>query len=114
MTKTRHWKKILIAGLLWATLPGSLRAQMNMDPYFTAINYPLEKQSLMLMALPDFQSARYGNDYFTGMLMAEYGITSYWTVAVMAEGARKLLVCPPHTAACDIALISICSETTGC
>ena len=54
MTKTRHWQGILLAGLLWATLPGALRAQMNMDPYFTAINYPLEKQSLMLMALQDF------------------------------------------------------------
>jgi hypothetical protein len=88
MTKTRHLKKILIAGLLWATLPGSLCAQMNMNPYFTAINYPLEKQSLMLMALPDFQTARYGNDYFTGMLMAEYGITRCWTVAIMAEGQK--------------------------
>ena len=88
MTKTKHWEKILIAGLLWATLPGLLRAQMNMNPYFTAINYPLEKQSLMLMALPDFQSARYGNDYFTGMLMAEYGITPRWTFAVMAEGQK--------------------------
>ena len=61
---------------------------MNMNPYFTAINYPLEKQSLMLMALPDFQSARYGNNYFTGMVMAEYGITPRWTVAVMAEGQK--------------------------
>ena len=114
MVKTKFWEKILIAGLLCLTLPCWSQAQMNMNPYFTAINYPLEKQSLMLMALPDFQLARYGNDYFTGMLMAEYGITPRWTVAVMAEGARKLLVCPPHTAACGTALISICSETTGC
>jgi len=88
MTKTRHWQGILLAGLLWATLPGALRAQMNMDPYFTAINYPIEKKSLMLMALQDYQSARYGNDFFTGMLMAEYGITPRWTVGVMAEGQK--------------------------
>ena len=88
MVKTKFWEKILIAGLLCLTLPCWSQAQMNMNPYFTAINYPLEKQSLMLMALPDFQLARYGNDYFTGMLMAEYGITPRWTVAVMAEGQK--------------------------
>jgi hypothetical protein len=85
---TKHWKGFLVAGLLWATLPGSLRAQMNMDPYFTAINYPLEKHSVMLMVLPDFQSARYGNNFFTGMLMAQYGLTSRLTVGVMAEGQK--------------------------
>jgi hypothetical protein len=88
MTKTRHWEEILLAGLLWATLPGSLRAQMNMDHYFTAISYPLETHSLMLMILPDFQSARYGDNFFTGMFMAEYGLTSRWTVGVMAEGQK--------------------------
>lgn len=88
MTKTKYWKEILIAGLLWATLPGLLWAQMKMDPYFTAINYPLEKQTLMLMVLPDFQSARYGSNYFTAMLMAEYGITQRWTVGVMVEGQK--------------------------
>jgi hypothetical protein len=88
MTKTRHWKKIVIPALLWATLPGSTHAQMNMNPYFTAINYPIEKQSLMLMALPDFQVARYGSNFFTGMLMAEYGLTSRWTIGVMAEGQK--------------------------
>jgi hypothetical protein len=81
-------KEILFIGLLWITLPGSLHAQMNMDPYFSAINYPLEKHSLMLMALQDFQSARYGNNFFTGMLMAEYGLTQRWTVGVMAEGQK--------------------------
>ena len=42
----------------------------------------------MLMAMPDFQLARYGNNFFTEMLMAEYGITSRWTVAIMAEGQK--------------------------
>lgn len=88
MTKTIHWQKILIIGLVWVTLPGSLKAQMNMNPYFTAISYPLEKHSLMLMILPDYQSARYGNDFFTGMLMAEYGLTQRWTIGVMAEGQK--------------------------
>jgi hypothetical protein len=88
MTKINHLKKILFIGLLWITPPDSLHAQMNMNPYFTAINYPLEKHSLMLMALQDFQSARYGNNFFTGMLMAEYGLTQQWTVGVMAEGQK--------------------------
>ena len=88
MTKINHLKEILFIGLLWMALPDSLRAQMNMDPYFTAINYPLEKHSLMLMALPDYQSARYGNNFFTGMLMAEYGLTPRWTVGVMGEGQK--------------------------
>ena len=88
MIKIKHWKKILIAGLLLASPPGWLQAQMNMNPYFTAINYPLEKHSLMLMAMSDFQSARYGNNFVTGMLMADYGITSRWAVALMAEGQK--------------------------
>ncbi len=88
LTKIRCRQGILLAGFLWAILPGALRAQMNMDPYFTAINYPMEKNSMMVMALPDYQSARYGDDFFTGMLMAEYGITPRWTVGVMAEGQK--------------------------
>jgi hypothetical protein len=59
-----------------------------MDPYFTAINSPLEKHSLMLMVLPDFQVARYGSNFATGMLMAQYGITPQWTAGVMAEGQK--------------------------
>jgi len=81
-----HGKGLLLVGLLWATMPGSLYAQM--DPYFTAINYPVEKQSFMVMALSDLQVARYGNDFATGMLMVQYGITSRWTVGVMAEGQK--------------------------
>jgi hypothetical protein len=88
MTKINHLKEILFIGLLWMTLSSSLYAQVNMNPYFTAINYPLEKHSLMLMALQDFQSARYGNNFFTGMFMAEYGLTQRWTVGVMAEGQK--------------------------
>src|SRR5450759_4665512 len=79
-------KGLLLVGLLWAAIPGSLHAQM--DPYFTAINYPVEKQSVMAMALSDLQVARYGNDFATGMLMVQYGITSRWTVGVMTEGQK--------------------------
>ena len=81
-------KCVFFIALLWMTLHGMLHAQMNMNPYFTAINYPLEKHSLMLMAMQDFQSARYGNNFFTGMLMAEYGFTQRWTIGVMAEGQK--------------------------
>jgi hypothetical protein len=88
MINTKHWDKILIAVMLSAMLPGRSQAQMNMNPYFTAINYPLEKHSLMLMAMSDFQSARYGNNFGTAMLMADYGITSRWTIAIMAEGQK--------------------------
>ena len=88
MIKTKYWKKILIAGILWVVLPGWSQAQMNMSPYFTAINYPVEKHSVMLMAMSDFQSARYGNNFCTGMLMAEYGLSSRWTVAIMSEGQK--------------------------
>jgi len=70
---------------LMALLPGVTHAQMDMTPYFSTINSPLEKNSLMLMALPDYQVARHGRNFVTGMLMAEYGLTSRWTAGVMAE-----------------------------
>ena len=88
MIKTRLWEIILIAELLWVILPTLSHAQMNMDPYFTTINHPVEEHSLMLMAMPDFQSARYGNNFVTAMLMAEYGITARWTVGAMVEGQK--------------------------
>jgi hypothetical protein len=59
-----------------------------MDPYFTAINYPVRRDTLMIMLLSDFQSARTGNNFFTGMAMVQYGITSRWTVGFMAEGQK--------------------------
>src|SRR6478672_7485306 len=80
------WKAILLGGFLCVSPPGALRAQMTMGPYFTAINYPLKKQSVMVMALTDLQEARFGPNFATGMLMVEYGITDHWTAGVMAEG----------------------------
>jgi hypothetical protein len=68
-----------------AMKPGS-QAQMN--PYFSAINYNLPKDTLMLMALPDFQIARTSPNFFTGMLMAQYGLMDRLTVGVMAEGQK--------------------------
>lgn len=85
---TKHWKEILLVGMVVATQPGSLRAQTSMDPYITAINAPVEEHSLMFMVLPDLQAARFGNNFLTGMLMAEYGLTSRLTVGVMAEGQK--------------------------
>jgi hypothetical protein len=65
--------------------PGS---QEQMNPYFSAINYNLAKDTLMLMLLPDFQIARTGPNFFTGMTMVEYGVTDRLTVGVMAEGEK--------------------------
>jgi hypothetical protein len=63
-------------------------SQAQMNPYFSAINYNLPKDTLMLMLLPDFQIARTGRNFLTGMTMAEYGVTDRLTVGVMAEGEK--------------------------
>jgi hypothetical protein len=63
-------------------------SMMDMDPYFTALNYPVPQDTLMVMLLSDFQSARSSNDFFTGMGMMQYGITPRWTVGFMAEGQK--------------------------
>ena len=63
-------------------------SQAQMNPYFTAINYNLPKDTLMLMLLPDFQIARTGPNFLTGMIMAEYGLTDRLTVGVMVEGQK--------------------------
>jgi hypothetical protein len=67
---------------------GEDMSAMNMDPYFTAINYPVPRDTMMVMLLSDFQSARTGNNFFTGMAMVQYGVTSRWTVGFMAEGQK--------------------------
>jgi hypothetical protein len=67
---------------------GDDMSTMGMDPYFTAINYPVPRDTMMVMLLSDFQSARIGNNFFTGMAMVQYGITSRWTVGFMAEGQK--------------------------
>ena len=65
--------------------PGS---QGQMNPYFSAINYTLPKDTLMLMVLPDFQIARTGPNFTTGMIMLQYGLTDRLTVGMMAEGQK--------------------------
>lgn len=84
----RSLKGSLLLAMLWATLPDPVRAQMDMGPYFSTINTPLEEHSWMVMALPDFQDARYGSSFTTAMLMAEYGISARWTAGIMAEGQK--------------------------
>ena len=65
--------------------PGS---QAHMNPYFSAFSYNLPKDMLMLMLLPDFQIARTGPNFATGMIMVQYGLTDRLTVGVMAEGEK--------------------------
>jgi hypothetical protein len=59
-----------------------------MNPYTSTISYPLAKDTLMIMVLPDFQSARSTRNFVTGMAMLEYGLTSQWTVGLMVEGQQ--------------------------
>src|SRR5450759_3297971 len=68
---------------------GILQAQM--DAYFTTINHQVPKDSMMVMLLSDFQSARSTNDFFTGMTMVQYGLTPRWTVGFMTEGQKIFL-----------------------
>ncbi len=63
-------------------------SQAQMNPYFSAINYNLPKRTLMLMVLPDFQIARTGPNFATGMIMLQYGLTDRLTVGMMAEGQK--------------------------
>ena len=63
---------------------------MAMDPYFTALNYPVPQDTMMVMLLSDFQSARFTKDFFTGMAMAQYGLTPRWTAGFMVEGQKIL------------------------
>jgi hypothetical protein len=67
--------------------------EAQMDPYFTAINYPVPRDTMMVMQLSDFQSARSTNDFFTGMGMVQYGLTTNWTIGFMVEG-QKIFALP--------------------
>jgi len=82
----KRWWLSSIVSLCVLAVPTVACAQM--DPYFTAINVPVPQDTLMLMALPDFQVARTGPDFVTGMGMIEYGITPRWTAGVMGEGQK--------------------------
>ncbi len=67
---------------------GGTVLEAQMDPYFTTLNHPVPQDTMMVMLLPDFQSARSTNDFFTGMVMVQYGLTPRWTAGFMAEGQK--------------------------
>ena len=71
-----------------AMTAAAMDSQAPMNPYFSAIAYNLPKDMLMLMLLPDFQIARTGPNFATGMAMLEYGVTDRLTVGMMAEGEK--------------------------
>lgn len=83
--KTIYVTKLAVLAVFLAATT-ALYGQMN--PYFTAVNYPAPQGSLMVMLLPDFQRARTGPDFLTTMGMAEYGITPRWTAGFMIEGQK--------------------------
>ncbi len=74
--------------LLLFVLGGGVVLEAQMDPYFTALNYPMPRDTMMVMLLSDYQSARSTSDFFTGMSMVEYGLTSRWTAGFMEEGQK--------------------------
>src|SRR5713101_3766859 len=79
--------RVLLVILLFLFGGGAV-LEAQMEPYFTALNYPVPQDTMMVMLLSDFQSARSTNDFFTGMGMVEYGLTPRWTVGFMAEGQK--------------------------
>jgi hypothetical protein len=74
--------------LLLFLFGGGTVLQAQMDAYFSTINHPVPQDTMMVMLLSDFQSARSTNDFFTGMGMVQYGLTPRWTVGFMAEGQK--------------------------
>jgi hypothetical protein len=74
--------------LLFFLFGGGAVLQAQMDAYFSTINHPVPQDTMMVMLLSDFQSARSTNDFFTGMGMVQYGLTPRWTVGFMAEGQK--------------------------
>ena len=80
-------KHCLFLLLFIFTVGAVLDAQM--DPYFSAINHPVPQDTMMVMLLSDFQSARTGRNFFTGMSMIQYGLTPRWTAGFMLEGQKN-------------------------
>ena len=68
--------------------PAEAASTAPMNPYTSTISYPLAKDMLMISVLPDFQVARSGRNFVTGMAMLQYGLTSRWTVGLMVEGQK--------------------------
>jgi hypothetical protein len=80
-------KRCFLVLLLFVFGSGAV-LEAQMDPYFTALNYPMPRDTMMVMLLSDYQSARSTNDFFTGMGMVEYGLTSRWAAGFMEEGQK--------------------------
>ena len=74
--------------ILLCLFGGGVVLEAQMDAYFTAISHPVPQDTMMVMLLSDFQSARSTNDFFTGMSMVQYGVTPRWTVGFMTEGQK--------------------------
>ena len=65
---------------------------MGMDPYFTALNYPVPQDTMTAMLLSDFQSARSTNDFFTGMGMVQMRPHAPLDGGVHGGGAENLRI----------------------
>ncbi len=81
-------RKTCFLVLLLFLFGGGAVVEAQMDPNFTALNYPLPRDTMMVMLLSDYQSARSTNDFFTGMTMVQYGLTPRWTMGFMVEGQK--------------------------
>jgi hypothetical protein len=97
--------------ILLCLLAGGAVVNGQMDPYFSTISRPLPQDTMMVMLLSDFQSARSTNDFFTGMGMVQYGLTPRWSVGFMAEG-QKIFGLP--TAGCGSIVTFALSHTATC
>jgi hypothetical protein len=80
------------AAVVMSAIPGLAQQNdmptMAMNPYFSTLNYSVQRDTMMVMLLSDFQAARATNDFITSMDMAQYGLTSRWTVGFMLEGQK--------------------------
>ena len=85
---SRVWFAVRTVVMVGAFALAAISSSAQMTPYFSTIDRPLGKGNIMLMALPDLQKARFGPNFATGMLMAEYGITPQWTAGLMVEGEK--------------------------
>jgi hypothetical protein len=60
----RGTRALLVSVLL--LFGGVAVPEAQMSPYFSAINYPVPQDTMMVMLLSDFQSARSTNNFLTG------------------------------------------------
>ena len=84
----REGKGVSFFVILLFLFGGGAVLEAQMDPYFSTLNNTVPRDMMMVMLLPDFQSAQSSNDFITGMVMVQYGLTSRLTVGLMAEGQK--------------------------